>query len=90
MKPENIKFCEDNIDHLRRGFNDNMRGISNEFREGVARVIAEDFRPGYKLHCDSCEKDVLAMVKLLAIYYFQWRDSQPIEVHANFPKHDKE
>lgn len=89
MSPANKKFCEENIDHLNRAYGDYMRGISEHFKIGVVKVLSEEFRPGYTMPCGTCDKDILQMIKILAIHFFQWRDAQPVIVEANFPKHDK-
>lgn len=100
MKPENLKFLEDTYHHwqtLRDA--QYLKGLNGHEREGMQRVMAEEFRPGYTadLWCPSCVAD---MVRLLYTSYDQWKidnpvkieepvNAEPVKVAANFPSHKK-
>ena len=83
MKPENISFLEANYHHwitLRDAFY--LRGLNGQEREGMQRVMAEEFQPGYTcdLWCPSCCMD---MVKALYTRYDKWKSKQPLTVKAS-------
>jgi hypothetical protein len=87
MKPENKQFLEANYHHwvtLRDA--QFLRGLNANEREGMVRVMAEEFQPGYTcdLWCPTC---VFEMVKSLYTRYEQWKldNPEPIEVAASFP-----
>lgn len=79
MKPENRKFLEDNRHHydtLRNAFY--IRHLNAGEREGMVRVMGEEFAPGYTadLWCSPCVAD---MVTLLYTRYDAWLAAQPKE-----------
>lgn len=73
MKQSNIDFLEANYGYwitLRdAGF---MRNLDGSIREGMQRVMAEEFSPGYRadLWCPTCVSD---MVKALYTRYDQFK-----------------
>lgn len=80
MKPANRKFLEDNRHHhdtLIRAFY--LRHLDAPTREGLMRVMAEEFQPGYTadLWCPVCVSD---MVKMVYRVYDDWLARQPPEV----------
>lgn len=86
MSPQNKKFLEDNYHHYLTVKDGYVKGLNAAEREGMQRVMAEEFAPGYStdLWCGPC---VFEMVKLLYTRYEQWKAQQPIEsVRATFPK----
>ncbi len=100
MKPENKKFLEENMHHwitLRDA--QYLRGLNGQEREGMQRVMAEEFQPGYTadLYCPAC---CMEMVKLLYTRYEAWKianehaintsDNLSIQIKANFPLHKKD
>lgn len=101
MKPENKQFLDDNRhfhDTLIKAFY--MKGLNANQREGMVRVMREEFQPGYStdLWCPPCVSD---MVKLLYRLYDdllakQTKEpepakpiSEPMIVHTGFPSHKK-
>ena len=94
MKQANIDYLEANIQHLENARNQFFRNLQGDIRVNFERIMAEEFRPGYKadIFCDKC---ALEMIKILDIYYRQWKDRQPtvvaeeapITIHATFPSH---
>jgi len=89
MKPENKQFLEDNYHHwitLRDA--QFLRGLNANEREGMMRVMSEEFQPGYTcdLWCNSC---VVGMVTRLFTLYDQWKAEQPIVVAAAFPLNEQ-
>lgn len=99
MNPQNKKFLDDNERHYLTVKDGYVKGLNAAEREGMQRVMAEEFAPGYStdLWCGPC---VFEMVKLLYTRYEQWKSQQPKEnptpvetpmveaVHATFPKAD--
>jgi hypothetical protein len=98
MKAENKEFLEANLHHwitLRDSLY--LRGLNASEREGMQRVMAEEFSPGYTtdLWCAPCVAD---MVRLLYTRYEQWKEQnkepeiikeEPLIVKANFPHNPK-
>lgn len=79
MKPENKKFLDDNRHHhdtLTKAFY--LKGLNGNEREGMVRVMREEFQPGYTvdLWCPTCAAD---MVIHLYRYYDNWLSAQPKE-----------
>lgn len=72
MKPENKTFLDANRHHydtiVKAGY---VRGLNAHEREGMQRVMGEEFQPGYHtdLWCGPCLFD---MVKLLYQRYDAW------------------
>lgn len=86
MKPENIKFLDENRHHhdtLVKAFY--LRSLSGVTRETMQRVMAEEFQPGYltDLWCGPCVSDMV-----LALYrnYDNWIKEQPAEVEQEIPE----
>jgi hypothetical protein len=83
MKPENRKFLDDNRHHHFTLVNAQyMKGLNANERDGMLRVMGEEFQPGYytDLWCPPCVSD---MVLLLYRRYDEW-------LAANVgPTHDK-
>jgi hypothetical protein len=72
MSPDNKKFLDENLQHfltLERAFY--MRGLAGYIRDGMQRVMREEFRPGYTadLWCSTC---VSKMVNDLYKHYHDW------------------
>lgn len=96
MKPENKAFLDAHRHHydtLIKAFY--MKGLNANERDGMVRVMREEFQPGYNtdLWCSPCVAD---MVRLLYQRYDLWISLQPKEepavienVHATFPKQDQ-
>lgn len=86
MSPANIEFLESTYHHwvtLRDA--QYMRGLNAHERDGMIRVMREEFQPGYS--CDLwCPPCVSNMVTLLFRLYDEWKVKQPVK--ANFPKHE--
>lgn len=91
MKAENIKFLEENKRHwitLRDA--QYMNGLNSHEREGMQRVMSEEFQPGYStdLWCPPC---VSEMVTKLYTNYERWQEENKkkdeIKVTASFPSH---
>jgi hypothetical protein len=85
MKPENKKFLDDNRHHYDtyvKAFY--VRGLNANEREGMQRVMREEFQPGYSadLWCPPCLVEML--VKLYR-HYDEWLAQQSVTVQANFP-----
>lgn len=85
MKPANKQFLDDNRHHwetLTRAMY--LKGLNGNEREGMQRVMSEEFQPGYAtdLWCPPCVSD---MVLLLYRQYDLWLSANPIVVHASFP-----
>lgn len=97
MKPENKAFLDANRHHhdtLTKALY--MKGLNAAERDGMQRVMREEFIPGYHtdLWCPPCVSD---MVKLLYQKYDAWLAAQPKEetktdepiiIHATFPKQE--
>lgn len=77
MKPENIQFCEENY-HLWLCLRDSqyLPGLNYIQREGMIRVMREEFIPNYNpdLWCTSC---VVDMVKQLFTRFDAWKAANP-------------
>lgn len=90
MKPENKKFLDDNRHHYetyQKAFY--LRGLSAEVREGMQRVMREEFQPGYHtdLWCPPC---LVEMLKTIYRHYDEWLKQQPVTVQASFPSNKSE
>jgi hypothetical protein len=85
MKTANKIFLDKNRHHydtiIKAGY---LRGLNVHEREGMQRVMGEEFQPGYHtdLWCGPCLFD---MVKLLYQRYDAWVATQPKEntIHQN-------
>lgn len=92
MRQENIDFLEANYHHwatLRDA--QYLKGLNANEREGMQRVMAEEFVKGYTadLWCPSCCAD---MVRQLYTRYDTWKtenNTEPIKVKASFPRNNK-
>ena len=76
MRPENKAFLDANRHHhdtLIKAFY--LRSLNNNEREGMQRVMSEEFQPGYAtdLWCPPCVSD---MVLLLYRSYDEWLAQQ--------------
>jgi len=80
MKPENKKFLEDN-EHTWITLRDAgyMMGLDGATRSTMARIICEEFQPGYAtdLWCPPCVAD---MVTLLYRHYNAWKEKNSTPV----------
>lgn len=90
MKPENRALLNQWRHHhetLTKAFY--MRGLNAHEREGMQRIMREEFQPGYStdLWCPPCVSD---MVKKLYRHYDEWLAKQPVTIHANFPSNKEE
>lgn len=77
MKPENKQFLEDNYHHWKTLRDAQyLKGLNGHEREGMQRVMSEEFQPGYTadLWCPVCAAD---MVRLLYTRYEAWKAAQP-------------
>lgn len=90
MNAANRDFLDKNRHHydtvIKAGY---VRHLNVHEREGMQRVMREEFRPGYHtdLWCGPC---VFDMVKLLYQHYDAWLAAQPKEetltnISASFP-----
>jgi hypothetical protein len=90
MKPENKAFLDANRHHYETFKKAQyMRHLNAHEREGMQRVMREEFQPGYNsdLWCPPCVAD---MVVKLYERYDEWLSQQPVTVHANFPSNKPE
>lgn len=80
MKPENKKFLEDN-EHTWITLRDAgyMMGLDGATRSAMARIICEEFQPGYAtdMWCPPCVAD---MVTLLYRRFNEWREKNKAPV----------
>lgn len=80
MKPENKAFLEVN-EHYFITLRDAgyMKCFDGNTRSGMARVITEEFQPGYAtdMWCPPCVAD---MVRLLYRYYHEWKEKHAVPV----------
>lgn len=80
MSPDNKKFLEDN-EHIWITLRDPgyMMGLDGATRSAMARIICEEFQPGYAtdMWCPPCVAD---MVTLLYRHYNAWKEKQAKEI----------
>lgn len=80
MNPDNKKFLEDN-EHTWITLRDAgyMMGLDGATRSAMARIICEEFRPGYAtdMWCGPCVAD---MVTLLYRHYNEWKEKNSTPV----------
>jgi hypothetical protein len=90
MKPENKTFLDAN-EHYFITLRDAgyMKGLDGNTRSGMARVITEEFQPGYAtdMWCPPCVAD---MVRLLYRYYYEWKERQLAAVQDDLHKRKAE
>jgi hypothetical protein len=91
MKPANKKFLDDNRHHhttlIKAQY---LRHLNANEREGMQRVMREEFQPGYSadLWCPPCCAE---MVRMLYRLYDDWLatnpdpPTEPLKVAASFP-----
>jgi hypothetical protein len=78
MKPENKKILDDNrtvYDKLKSS--SAIRSLDYHTRQEFARIIAEEFQPGYQNPGD-CPPCVIEMIYKVYRHYDEWRTNNKI------------